>query len=59
MGLPAAGITDLEVPLKLLTAGHWTGTITFPQPGAWEAALTVRRGTFDAETVNATVPVSR
>ncbi len=59
MGLPAAGITDLEVPLKLLTAGHWTGTITFPQPGAWQAALTVRRGTFDAETVNATVPVSR
>ena len=59
MGLPTAGIADLEVPLKLLTAGHWTGTITFPQPGAWQAALTVRRGTFDAETVNATVPVSR
>ena len=59
MGLPAAGVADLEVPLKLLTAGHWTGSVTFPQPGEWNAALTIRRGTFDAETVKATVPVSR
>ena len=52
LGLALAGCTnDPNVVV--------TGTVTFPQPGAWNAALTIRRGTFDAETIKAIVPVSR
>jgi copper transport protein len=55
--LTDAGVGRIDVPLRLLTTGHWIGDVVFPQPGRWTVRLTVRRGEFAIERLVESVDV--
>jgi copper transport protein len=58
VGLPDAGIEEVEVSLLPLTDNHATGEVVLPVAGEWQFRFTLRISEIDQASVSVVVPIS-